>query len=158
MALTINGKKILGYALGDNAYLSGENLNAFYIDATPYDSNVSSNNVDPSAGRSFTIDMTNYFNQADAKHPDVQYYQILIFLDYKSGDRRAALTTPLLKRGEINNQRSVAAGDGQATTAWFTDKNTLTINTKSMYDGEHVFSGWFAYVYGFTSQDVGSVS
>lgn len=150
MALMINGKKVLGYALGDNAYLSGENLNAFYIDATQYDSNVSSNGT-----RSFTINMTNYFNQADAKHPDVQYYQILISLVYS--DARAALTTPLLKRGEINNQRSVAAGNGQATTAWFTDENTLTINTKSMFDGEHVFSGWFAYVYGFTSEDVGSV-
>lgn len=150
MALMINGKKVLGYALGDNAYLSGENLNAFYIDATQYDSNVSSNGT-----RSFTINMTNYFNQADAKHPDVQYYQILISLVYS--DVRAALTTPLLKRGEINNQRSVAAGNGQATTAWFTDENTLTINTKSMFDGEHVFSGWFAYVYGFTSEDVGSV-
>lgn len=158
MALMINGKKVLGYALGDNAYLSGENLNAFYIDKTQYDSNVSSNNVDPSAGRSFTIDMTNYFNQADAKHPDVQYYQILILLDYNRGNNRAALTTPLLKRGEINNQRSVAAGNGQTATAWFTDENTLTINTKSMFDAEHAFSGWFAYVYGFTSEDVGSVS
>lgn len=155
MALMINGKKVLGYALGDNEYLSGENLNAFYIDATQYDSNVSSN-----VPHSFTIDMTNYFNQADAKHPDVQYYQILIFLDYGDIDTslRAALTTPLLKRGEINNERSVAAGDGQATTAWFTDENTLTINTTSMYDGRHVLKGWFAYVYGFTSQDVGSVS
>ena len=153
MALTINGKKVLGYALGDNEYLSGENLNAFYIDAIQYDSNVS-----PNAGRSFTIDMTNYFKEADAKHPDVQYYQILIFLEYNRGDLRAALTTPLLKRGEINNQRSLAAGHGQATTAWFTDENTLTINTKSMFDGQHMFYGWFAYVYGFTSQDVGSVS
>ena len=153
MALMINGKKVLGYALGDNEYLSGGNLNAFYIDKTQYDSNVSSN-----VPQSFAIDMTNYFNQADAKHPDVQYYQILIFLDFKSGDMRAALTTPLLKRGEINNQRSVAAGNGQTTTAWFTDENTLTINTKSMYDGQHALTGWFAYVYGFTSQDVGSVS
>lgn len=152
MALTINGKKVLGYALGDNEYLSGETLNAFYIDATPYISNPGS--------RSFTIDMANYFNKADAKHPDVQYYQILIFLDYDDGDNslRAALITPLLKRGEINNKRSLAASNGQATTAWFTDKNALTINTKSMYDGQHIFSGWFAYVYGFTSQDVGSVS
>lgn len=156
MALMINGKKVLGYALGDNAYLSGENLNAFYIDATQYDSNVSLN-----IPRSFTIDMTNYFNQADAKHPDVQYYQIMIFLNYNhSGGNslRAALTTPLLKRGEINNQRSVAAGNGQNTTAWFTDENTLTINTKSMYDELYVLTGWFAYVYGFTAQDVGSVS
>ena len=150
MALMINGKKVLGYALGDNEYLSGETLNAFYIDKIQYDSNVS-----PDIPRSFTIDMTNYFNQADAKHPDVQYYQIMIFLDYS--DRRAALTTPLLKRGEINNKRSVAAGDGQNTTAWFTDENTLTINTKSMFD-KHALTGWFAYVYGFTSQDVGSVS
>ena len=153
MALMINGKKVLGYALGDNVYLSGENLNAFYIDQTQYDSNVDSN-----APRSFTIDMTNFFTEADAKHPDVQYYQIMIFLDYSRGDNRAALITPLLKRGEINNQRSVAAGDGQSTTAWFTDENTLTINTKSMFDGQHPFAGWFAYVYGFTSQDVGSVS
>ena len=149
MALMINGKKVLGYALGDNAYLSGENLNAFYIDKTQYDSN-------PNATRSFTIDMTSYFNQADAKHPDVQYYQIMIFLVYS--DVRAALTTPLLKRGEINNKQSLAAGDGQTTTAWFTDENTLTINTKSPFDEHHVFNGWFAYVYGFTSQDVGSVS
>ena len=154
MALMINGKKVLGYALGENEYLSGETLNAFYIDKTPYDSNVSP--INPDGTRSFTIDMTNYFNQADAKHPDVQYYQIMIFLVYS--DMRTALTTPLLKRGEINNKRSVAAGDGQTTTAWFTDKNTLTISTKSMFDEQHVFNGWFAYVYGFTSQDVGSVS
>ena len=153
MALMINGKKVLGYALGDNVYLSGENLNAFYIGETQYDSK-----VDSSAPRSFTIDMTNFFNQADAKHPDVQYYQIMIFLDYSRGDNRAALVTPLLKRGEINNQRSLAAGNGQTTKAWFTDENTLTINTKSMFDGQHLFTGWFAYVYGFTSQDVGSVS
>lgn len=146
MALMINGKKVLGFALGENEYLSGGNLNAFYIDATQYDIN-----VDPN----FTIDMTNYFNQADAKHPDVQYYQIMIFLVYN--DVRTALTTPLLKRGEINNKRSLDAGHGQATTAWFTDENTLTINTKSMFDGQ-ALKGWFAYVYGFTSQDVGSVS
>lgn len=154
MALTINGKKVLGYALGDNEYLSGENLNAFYIDATQYDS------VSPNAARSFTIDMTNYFKEADAKHPDVQYYQIMIFLDYNDSDNslRTALITPLLKRGEINNKQSVAAGSGQATTAWFTGKNTLTINTKSIFDEQDVFTGWFAYVYGFTSQDVGSVS
>ena len=153
MALMINGKKVLGYALGDNAYLSGENLNAFYIDKTERGENVSSD-----IPRSFTIDMTNYFNQADAKHPDVQYYQILIFLDYNRGDLRTALTTPLVKRGEINNKRSVAGGYGETTTAWFTDQNTLTINATSMYDGQEVFSGWFAYVYGFTAQDVGSVS
>lgn len=155
MALMINGKKVLGYALGDNAYLSGGNLNAFYIDKTEYDRNFSP--INPDGTQSFTIDMTNYFNQADAKHPDVQYYQILIFLEYNHGDNWTALTTPLLKRGEINNQRSLAAGYEQATTAWFTDENTLTINTKSMYNG-NAFYEWFAYVYGFTAQDVGSVS
>lgn len=156
MALTINGKKVLGYALGDNEYLSGGNLNAFYIDATQYDSNVS-----PNVAQSLTIDMTNYFKKADTKYPDVQYYQIMTILDYRDNDGnsfRADLITPLLKRGEINNKRSVAAGSGQATTAWFTDKNTLAISTKSMYDeGGYAFTGRFAYVYGFTSQDVGSV-
>lgn len=155
MTLTINGKKVLGYALGENKFLSGGNLNAFYIDATQYDSDVDSN-----ATRSFTIDMTNYFNQADAKYSDVQYYQIMIRLDYQDNDQqrfRASLITPLLKRGEINNKRSVAAGSGQSVTAWFTDKNTLTIRTTSMYDeGAYAFEGWFAYVYGFTSQDVGA--
>lgn len=157
MALTINGKKVLGYALGDNEYLSGGNLNAFYIDATQYDSN-----VNPNTAQSLTIDMTNYFKKADTKHPDVQYYQIMTILDYRDNDGnsfRADLITPLLKRGEINNKRSVAAGDGQATTAWFKDKNTLVVSTTSMYEeGAYVFTGWFAYVYGFTSQDVGSVS
>ena len=156
MALTINGKKVIGYALGENKFLSGGNLNAFYIDATQYDSN-----VDPNAARSFTIDMTNYFKEADTKHPDVQYYQIMTILDYQNrrGDDmfRADLITPLLKRGEINNKRSVAAGSGQATTAWFKDKNTLVVSTTSMYDdGGYVFTGWCAYVYGFTSQDVGA--
>ena len=160
MVLMINGKKVLGYALGDNAYLGGngaENLNAFYIDATQYDGNAIP--ISPNATRSFTIDMANFFNKADAKHPDVQYYQIMIFLDYTNGSTKfqTALTTPLLKRGEINNKRSVAADSGQNTTAWFTDENTLTINTKSLFDGQ-LFSGWFAYVYGFTSQDVGSAS
>lgn len=153
MALTINGKKVLGYALGENEFISGGKLNAFYIDATQYISNPSS--------RSLTIDMTNYFKEADTKHPDVQYYQIMTILDYKdvSGDDRfrADLITQLLKRGEINNKRSVAAGDGQATTAWFKDQNTLVVSTTSMYDdGGYVFTGWFAYVYGFTSQDVGA--
>lgn len=156
MALTINGKKVLGYALGENKFLSGGNLNAFYIDATQYN-----HNVDPNVAQSFTIDMTNYFNQADAKHPDVQYYQIMTILDYEdivnNNDFRADLITPLLKRGEINNKRSVAAGSGQSVIAWFTDKNTLAIRTTSMYDdGEYKFTGWFAYVYGFTSQDVGA--
>lgn len=158
MALMINGKKVLGYALGENEYLSGngaENLNAFYIGATQYDNVVRSNTT-----LSFTIDMTNYFNQADAKHPDVQYYQIMIFLDYDAGGNsvRDAFITPLLKRGEINNKRSVAAYNGQTTTAWFTDENTLTINAKSNLYNQYVFSGWFAYVHGFTFQDVGSVS
>ena len=165
MALMINGKKVLGYALGENKFLSGGNLNAFYIDATQYD-----REFDLNAARSFTIDMTNYFNQADAKYSDVQYYQIMIRLDYQIMIRldyqdndqtsfRASLITPLLKRDEINNKRSVAAGSGQAVTAWFTDKNTLAISTTSMYDeGGYSFMGWLAYVYGFTSQDVGSVS
>lgn len=157
MALTINGKKVLGYALGENKFLSGENLNAFYIDETQYDSE-----FDTNAARSFTIDMTNYFNQADAKYSDVQYYQIMIILDYHDNDQtsfRASLITPLLKRGEINNKRSVAAANGQSVIAWFTDKNTLAIRKTSMYDeGAYAFVGWFAYVYGFTSQDVGSVS
>lgn len=155
MALTINGKKVLGYALGENKFLSGGNLNAFYIDDTPYDSNVNTN-----ADQDFTIDMTNYFNQADAKYSDVQYYQIMIRLDYHDNDQtrfRADLITPLLKRGEINNKRSVAAGSGQSVTAWFTGQNTLAIHTTSMYDeGAYAFEGWFAYVYGFTSQDVGA--
>ena len=154
MALTINGKKVLGYALGENEFLSGGNLNAFYIDQTQYISNP--------GYRSFTIDMANYFNKADTKYPDVQYYQIMIKLDYRDNNDtsfRADLITQLLKRGEINNKRSVAAGRGQATTAWFTDKNTLAISTRSMYDeGSYGLTGWFAYVYGFTSQDVGSVS
>ena len=152
MALTINGKKVIGYALGDNEYLSGETLNAFYIDATPY--------ISSPGSRSFTIDMANYFNKADAKHPDVQYYQIMTILDYRDNDGtsfRADLISPLVKRGEINNKRTVAAGDGQATTAWFKDENTLAINTTSMYDeGAYSFTGCFAYVYGFTSQDVGA--
>ncbi|MCI1524399.1 MAG: enterobactin-iron receptor [Lactobacillus crispatus] len=162
MALTINGKKVLGYALGENEFLSGGNLNAFYIDATQYeDVTQYESNADHNAAPSFTIDMTNYFKEADTKHPDVQYYQIMTILDYEDNDGssfRTDLITPLLKRGEINNKRSVAAGNGQATTAWFTDKNTLAISKKSMYDEDgYRFTGWFAYVYGFTSQDVGSV-
>lgn len=155
MALTINGKKVLGYALGENKFLSGGNLNAFYIDATQYDSNVNSN-----AAQDYTIDMTNYFKEADAKHPDVQYYQIMIRLDYHDNDQqrfRASLITPLLKRGEINNKRSVAAGSGQSVIAWFTGQNTLAIRAASVYDeGTYAFEGWYAYVYGFTSQDVGT--
>ena len=66
MALTINGKKVLGYALGENEFLNGngaENLNIFYIDG---DNNSEWNH------QSFTIDMTKYFSQADAKYSDVQ--------------------------------------------------------------------------------------
>lgn len=156
MALMVNGKKVLGFALGDNEYLNGETLNAFYIDRTGsgYGSNANPYPI--------TIDMTNYFKEADTKHPDVQYYQIITFLSYQDNDRNsfvATLITPLLKRGEINNKRSVAASDDQAITAWFKDKNTLVINPRSTYDhGLYAFMEWDVYVYGFTSQDVGSVS
>ena len=154
MTLMVNGKKVVGYAIGENEYLSGENLNTFYIDTTQYDSN-----VDSIGTPHRNIDMTNYFKEADRKHPDVLHNQILIILDYIDNNGtsfRVALITPLLKRGEINNKRSVAANNNQATTAWFKDKNTLAISTKSMYeDGTYHLTGWFANVYGFTSQDVG---
>lgn len=157
MTLMVNGKKVLGYALGDNEYLSGENLNAFYIDMTQYDSD-----VNPNSARSFTIDMTNYFKKADTKHLDVQYYQIMLFLDYTDNSDtsdRATFITSLLKRGAINNKRSVTTDNGPGGIAWFTDENTLAISVKSVYDeGLYTFTGWFAEVYGFTSQDVGSVS
>ena len=155
MALTINGKKVLGYALGDNEYLSGGNLNAFYIDMIQYDS---------SSDAFFTIDMTNYFKEADTKHPDVQYYQIMPILSYKDilegNISQTGLITQLLKRGEINHKRSIAVGGIQATTAWFKDKNTLAFSATSAFEGnsQYVFVGGIAYVYGFTSQDVGSVS
>lgn len=159
MALMINGKKVLGYALGDNAYLSGdgaENLNAFYIGG---DNNSNWNH------NSFTIDMTKYFNQADAKYPDVQYYQLLVNLFYEDPNNRSDvlsnnLLTPLLKRGDINNKRSQNKGESGAISVWFTDNTNLAVRTRSLYDGHHIYeySNLVLAVYGFTSQDVGSVS
>ncbi|TDM88298.1 enterobactin-iron receptor [Lactobacillus crispatus] len=155
MALTINGKKVLGYALGENEYLSGngaENLNAFFIDG---DNNSEWNH------QSFTIDMTKYFNQADAKYSDVQYYQIIVNLFYKDADNNFLsnnLLTPLLKRGEINNKRSQNEGDPGAISVWFTDNTTLAVRTKSYYDNSYPYTNLVLAVYGFTSQDVGSVS
>lgn len=157
MTLMVNGKKVLGYAIGGNEYLSGGSLNAFYIDKTPYERAVFLRNI-----QFHTIDMTKYFKEADTKHPDVQYYQIMLALDYEDNDYNThwvRLITPLLKRGEINNKRSAAIDNDQAVTAWFTDKNTLAISTESMYDkGLYRPTWWQAYVYGFTSQDVGSVA
>lgn len=156
MALTINGKKVLGYALGENKYLSGngaENLNAFYIDG--------SSNGDRSH-QSFAIDMTKYFNQADAKYSDVQYYQIVFKLFYENytGGRSITLLTPLLKRGEINNKRSQNAGNLGTITVWFTDNTTLAVRIKSDYDNydSYTYTNLAFMVYGFTSHDVGSVS
>lgn len=159
MALMINGKKVLGYALGDNAYLSGdgaENLNAFYIDG---ENNSNWNH------QSFTIDMTKYFNQADAKYPDVQYYQIIVNLFYENPNNSSDvlsnnLLTPLLKRGDINNKRSQNKGESGAISVWFTDNTKLAVRTRSLYDGMHpyTYSNLVLAVYGFTSQDVGSVS
>lgn len=155
MALTINGKKVLGYALGENEYLSGngaENLNVFYIDGD--------NNSDWSH-QSFTIDMTKYFNQADAKYSDVQYYQIIVSLFYKDADNNTLennFRTPLLKRGEINNKRSDNEGSPGAMSVWFTDNTTLAVRTKSNYDNSYPYTNLVLEVYGFTSQDVGSVS
>lgn len=155
MALTINGKKVLGYALGENEYLSGngaENLNVFYIDGD--------NNRDWDH-QSFTIDMTKYFNQADAKYSDVQYYQITVILFYKDADNNTLennFRTPLLKRGEINNKRSDDEGSPGAMSVWFTDNTTLAVRTKSNYDDSYPYTNLVLSVYGFTSQDVGSVS
>lgn len=155
MALTINGKKVLGYALGENEYLSGngaENLNAFFIDGD--------NNSDWSH-QSFTIDMTKYFNQADAKYSDVQYYQIIVNLFYKDADNNTLennFRTPLLKRGEINNKRSDNEGSPGAMSVWFTDNTTLAVRIKSYYDNSYPYTNLTFQVYGFTSQDVGSVS
>ena len=156
MALTINGKKVLGYALGENEYLSengAENLNAFYI-AGDNNSNWNHN--------SFTIDMTKYFNQADAKYPDVQYYQIIVNLFYEgSNDRNNVLSnnllTPLVKRGDINNKRSQNKGESGAISVWFTDNTKLAVRTRSLYDGmyPYTYSNLVLAVYGFTSQDVG---
>lgn len=153
MALTINGKKVLGYALGENEYLSGngaENLNVFYIDG---DNHRDWNH------QSFTIDMTKYFNQADAKYSDVQYYQIVVNLFYKDYYNNVVsndLITPLLKRGEINNKRSQNEGDPGAMSVWFTDSTTLAVRTKSYYDNRYSYTNLTFQVYGFTSQDVGA--
>ena len=155
MALTINGKKVLGYALGENEFLSGngaENLNAFYIGV---------DNHSDWNHQSFTIDMTKYFNQADAKYSDVQYYQIIVNLFYKDPDNgvaSAALLTPLLKRGDINNKRSQNQGDPGAISVWFTDNTKLAVRTRSYFDGRYPYTNLAFEVYGFTSQDVGSVS
>ena len=159
MALMINGKKVLGYALGDNAYLSGdgaENLNAFYIGG---DNNSNWNH------HSFTIDMTKYFNQADAKYPDVQYYQLMVNLFYENPNNSNDflsdnLLTPLLKRGDINNKRSQNKGNGGTISVWFTDNTKLAVRTKSNYDnvGSYTYTNLVLAVYGFTAQDVGSVS
>lgn len=105
MALMVNGKKVLGYALGENGYLSGENLNSFEIILYNTDDG-KVNNHD-----SFAIDMTNYFKEAYTKHPDVQYYQIAVKLFYNNTSNNNNLIqetflTPLLKRGAINNKQS----------------------------------------------------
>lgn len=155
MALTINGKKVIGYALGENKFLNengAENLNIFYIDGdnhSDWDHNF------------FTIDMTKYFNQADAKHSDVQYYQIIVNLFYKDADNRVLendFLTPLLKRGEINNKRSENQGNPGTMSVWFTDSTTLAVRTKSYYDtaSSYSYTNLALGVYGFTSQDVGA--
>lgn len=157
MALTINGKKVLGYALGENEYLSGngaENLNSFYIGG---------DNHSDWNHRSFTIDMTKYFNQADAKYSDVQYYQVLVNLFYKDYYNNVLsnnLITPLLKRGDINNKRSENEGDPGTISVWFTDNTKLAVRTKSNYDSfsNETYTNLAFDVYGFTSHDVGSVS
>ncbi|MDO5008546.1 MAG: enterobactin-iron receptor [Lactobacillus johnsonii] len=159
MALMINGKKVLGYALGDNAYLSGdgaEKLNAFYIGG---DNNSNWNH------QSFTIDMTEYFNQADAKYPDVQYYQLWVNLFYENPNNRSDvlsnnLLTPLLKRGDINNKRSQNTGESGAISVWFTDNTKLAVRTRSLYDNHSIYqyTNLVLEVHGFTAQDVGSVS
>lgn len=155
MALMVNGKKVLGYAIGGNEYLSGngaENLNAFYIGG---------DNHSDWNHQSFTIDMTKYFNQADAKYSDVQYYQITVNLFYEEPDNRvvsADLVTPLLKRGDINNKRSLNQGDPGAISVWFTDNTKLAVRTRSYFDSQYSYTNLALAVYGFTSHDVGSVS
>ena len=157
MVLTINGKKVLGYALGENEYLSGngaENLNAFYIGG---------DNHSDWNHQSFTIDMTKYFNQADAKYSDIQYYQIVVNLfykDYYNNVLSGNLLTPLLKRGDINNKRSENEGDPGTISVWFTDNTKLAVRTKSNYDNLtlYTYTNLAFNVYGFTSHDVGSVS
>lgn len=158
MALTINGKKVLGYALGENEYLDGtgiESLNIFIINSEVLA------NVDH---KSFTIDMTKYFNQADAKYSDVKYYQIILELTFTGMDGTnlyEKFLTPLLKRGEINNPRNGTnvSGNG-AISVSFTDKNKLNVYTKCPLDEIPVYryQNTILRVYGFTSQDVGSVS
>lgn len=155
MALTINGKKVLGYALGENEFLSGngaENLNIFYIGG---DNNSEWNH------QSFTIDMTKYFSQADAKYSDVQYYQIIVKLFYQDADNNALendFRTPLLKRGKINNKRSDNEDNPGAMSVWFTDNTTLAVRIKSNDDdtSNYSYTNLVLTVYGFTSQDVGA--
>lgn len=149
--LMAGNKKVIGWALGDHEFLDGngvENLNAFYIDrGTNNDWN----------HQSFTIDMTKYFNEADAKHSDVQYYQIILRLFFNFSDGTMVdkqLLSPLLKRGEINNKRSLA-NDGGAIATWFTDPNKLAVRTKCTYD-TFTYGSLAFNVYGFTAQDVGT--
>ena len=159
MALMINGKKVLGYALGDNEYLGGngaENLNAFYIGG---------DNRSDWNHQSFTIDMTKYFNQADAKYSDVQYYQLMVNLFYEdpndiNNGLSNNLLTPLLKRGDINNKRSQNKGESGAISVWFTDNTKLAVRTRCSYDSysDFTYSNLVLGVYGFTSQDGGSVT
>lgn len=154
MALTINGKKVLGYALGENEFLNAngaENLNIFYI---------AGDNHSDWDHQFFTIDMTKYFNQADAKHSDVQYYQIIVNVFYKDASNNVLendFLTPLLKRGDINNKRSENQGDPGTMSVWFTDSTTLAVRTKSYYDtnSSYSYTNLALEVYGFTSQDVG---
>lgn len=158
MALAIKGKKVLGYALGENEFLSGngaENLNMFYIDEESHDSDDRDWNH-----QSFTIDMTDYFSEADADYSDVQYYQIMVETFYNSDDTEYSdhLYSPLLKRGEINNKQSGNEGDG-TMSVWFTDNTTLAVrleNNCDHYEG-YTYTNQELSVYGFTSHDVGSV-
>ena len=156
MALMVNDKKVLGYALGENKYLDGtgiENLNAFVIN---------SESLDSANHRSFTIDMTKYFNQADAKYPDVKYYQILLeltFVDFSGSSLYDKFLTPLLKRGEIIKQRdgNDVSGNG-AISVLSTGENKLTVFTKSELDDmtNYLCQSSLLTVYGFTTKFVGS--
>ena len=124
----LNGKKVLGYALGENGYLSGENLNSFEIILYNTD-NGKVNNHD-----SFTIDMTTYFKEAGTKHPDAHYYQIAVKLFYNNTSNNNNLIqetflTPLLKRGAINNKQS-SSNDVGAIASWFTNAKTLAVRIK----------------------------
>lgn len=154
MVLMVNNKKVLGYALGENKYLDGtgiENLNIFVINIETLDS---------AEHTSFTIDMTKYFNQADAKYSDVKYYQILLELTFVGMDGTnlyEKFLTPLLKRGEINKQRNgTDVSGGGAITVWFTDKNKLIVCTKSPIDqmSDYTCQNSLLTVYGFTSKFV----